>query len=245
MSAPSIAGALDYGLVVPLIGTIEALSGRHSPVLMVVVAIHGGAAAVMWVAAAAAMVKTTLAAAAVAAAMWAATVAIVETTATAPTVVLVGLSPVSFVLAWPLALSPWRWHRTAAVGIRLVQVFAAGGAVFLVNAATLHEAWGCYPPGSPMRAHDLGMCGSGVTSRQTGPGFVCRNNSRAAPGTCDPAGTPMQFYGDLIAFVVHAELLAMVLWTMAYFDLALESSLPRPSTKPQPPPAAAAAVPFI
>lgn len=231
-SVLGIGGAVDFGAAVPLVGLFEVARRVHGPAFTAVVGLHVCASVMMFVSIAIGMPIVGGAAAAVSAVMWVVTTHAVDTNVGIPTTVLVGLSPVSFVTAWPLRYSGVQWHHGVAIVIRSVQAIVVLMMFLLINAEAMFDAWGCYAPSQPISEYNDGMCGDAFNNRQVGPGFICEKSQYVSDdGTCRPDGSSFRFYGDSVAFVIHAELLVVLLWAFTYYDLALLLTLTRPAAQ--------------
>lgn len=158
-----------------------------------------------------------------------------------PVCAAVLLSPLSYVTAYPLLVARDQFSKIAGCIIIGINVLISASVLILIEAVRLHDAWGCYPPSTPMSGWDEGLCGtSGFWYPPLAP--ICRRLPAGCLG--EKQLEPFQFFGDAFAVAVHAGMFGITVWIAAGATLLL--ARPRVSAdKPDAPPPPPYAISFL
>ena len=119
--------------------------------------------------------------------------------------------PSAYFTAWPL----WKSQPIFAMFIVAVNLVTVAGIVVLSVAVPLHEAWGCYPPSTPVRDYWAGMCITAPPNTRWYPPVAEVCGMPGVTSDCTASLTPYKFFGRLFAFVIHWQALAVTAWLIA------------------------------
>lgn len=121
------------------------------------------------------------------------------------------LSPVSYVLAYPLIFTPQnRRERIVGIVLLLMHIITVPLIAVLMWATELHRAWGCYGSQRSLRDYDKGMCSQWNVDQIE----ICRDLQKQKPPNvdCSSETTAFDFFGVLLHRIVQLQLISMTIW---------------------------------
>ncbi|MBN19723.1 MAG: hypothetical protein CL678_00445 [Bdellovibrionaceae bacterium] len=226
-SYPKYAAALEWSVVVPLMGLIAAVNPYRNKTQAAIATVHAAAVAVACIGIATGTHVVIVAAIAVAAIAGVFTLYRINGAepnhVPAELKILETLSPVSYALAYPLIFTPMsRIDRPAGVFLFVAHLVTIPLIAILLWSKELHDAWGCYGSQASLSDYSKGMCGQwNVDSIQ-----ICRDLQRTDPTNvdCTSDTTPFEFFGVLFHRVVQLQLISLTVWVhlmvLQYYESA-------------------------
>lgn len=217
VSYPKYGGMIDWALAAPMAGLVScALRTKRNRSLLgvLIVCVHATAVAMffLWDNR---TVKFSTAGIAVAAWIWTLLTVNQGGDKEAPALKIVeALSPVSYVLAYPLFFTGTnKLERAVGAAILVVHAITIPSIVILFWAKELHERWGCYGSQRTIYDYDKGMCGMWNIDQVQ----ICRDlqSQSSVPLTnfdCTSDTVPWEFFGRMIHRIVGYEMIAVNFW---------------------------------
>jgi len=117
----------------------------------------------------------------------------------------VAVSPIAYVTARPL----YGTHRYGWIFARIMQalhIVSIVGIVAAIIAKPIIEAWGCYPPNTPLSKMDQGLCYKGSLA------CVIQNTNL----DCKPYRTELSTFGGVYTLAINCQLYALHIWVASF-----------------------------
>lgn len=117
----------------------------------------------------------------------------------------VALSLVGYVTAWPV----FSFHKLGwlcARTMQLMHLLSLAGIVAAAFATPMIDAWGCYPPGTPLKDLSAGMCYKGSEA------CVLADTNL----DCKPFRTAAETYGGVYALAINCQIIALHIWGVSF-----------------------------